>query len=69
MLQHYPAAPPTAGWEVAEGDGCHLRAQRNDRAFDVLPCRWCRPGWKRRHHLLRTGRPELAGTEICLHDL
>lgn len=71
VLQHYRAALPAAGWEVVEDDGRHLRAHRDGQAFDVMPC----PGggviWAGSDHLpsYGQGRPELAGTEICPHDL
>ncbi len=38
VLEHYRAALPAAGWEVVEDDGRHLRAHRDGRAFDVMPC-------------------------------
>lgn len=71
VLQHYRAALPAAGWEVVEDDGRHLRAHLNGRAFDVMPC----PGggviWAGSDDdpSYGQGRPELAGTEICPHDL
>jgi hypothetical protein len=71
VLQHYRAALPAAGWEVVEDDGRHLRAQLDGMAFDVTPC----PGggviWAGSvdDPSYGQGRPELAGTEICPHDL
>ena len=71
VLEHYRAALPAAGWEVAEDDGRHLRAHLNGMAFDVMPC----PGggviWAGSDDdpSYGHGRPELAGTEICPHDL
>jgi hypothetical protein len=71
VLQHYRAALPAAGWEVVEDDGRHLRAHLNGKAFDVMPC----PGggviWAGSDDepSYGQGRPELAGTEICPHDL
>jgi hypothetical protein len=71
VLQHYRAALPVAGWEVVEDDGRHLRAHLDGRAFDVMPC----PGggviWAGSDDdpSYGQGRPELAGTEICPHDL
>ncbi len=71
VLQHYRAALPAAGWEVVEDDGRHLRAHLNGRAFDVMPC----PGggviWAGSDDdpSYGQGRPDLAGTEICPHDL
>jgi hypothetical protein len=38
VLQHYRAALPEAGWKVVEDDGHHLRAEREGRAFEVVPC-------------------------------
>jgi hypothetical protein len=38
VLQHYRAALPAAGWKVIEDDGRRLRAQRDGRAFEVMPC-------------------------------
>ena len=38
VLQHYRAALPEAGWEVAEDDGRHLRARRDGQAFEVTSC-------------------------------
>jgi hypothetical protein len=71
VLQHYRVALPAAGWEVVEDDGRHLRAHLDGRAFDVMPC----PGggviWAGSDDdpSYGQGRPELAGTEICPHDL
>ncbi len=71
VLQHYRAALPAAGWEVVEDDGRHLRAHLDGRAFDVTPC----PGggviWagSEDDRSYGQGRPALAGTEICPHDL
>ena len=71
VLQHYRGALPAAGWEVVEDDGNHLRAQLDGRAFDVMPC----PGggviWAGSdgEPSYGQGRPELAGSEICPHDL
>jgi hypothetical protein len=71
VLQHYRTALPAAGWDVVEDDGRHLRAHLDGRAFDVMPC----PGggviWagSEDQRSYGQGRPELAGTEICPHDL
>ena len=71
VLQHYRAVLPAAGWEVVEDDGRHLRAQLDGRAFDVTPC----PGggviWagSEDDRSYGQGRPEMAGAEICPHDL
>ncbi|MDQ0691008.1 hypothetical protein QF047_001968 [Arthrobacter sp. W4I7] len=71
VLQHYRATLPAAGWEVLEDDGHHLRAHLNGRAFDVMPC----PGggviWAGSDDdpSYGEGRPELASTQICPHDL
>ena len=71
VLQHYRAALPEAGWEVVEDDGRHLRAEHEDLAFEVMPC----PGggivWagSKDDPAYGQGRPEMAGTEICPHDL
>lgn len=71
VLQHYRAALPAAGWEVVEDDGRHLRAHHEGLAFEVMPC----PGggivWAGSDDApaYGQGRPELAGTEICPHDL
>ncbi|WP_142060063.1 hypothetical protein [Pseudarthrobacter sp. B4EP4b] len=71
VLQHYRATLPTAGWEVVEDDGHHLRAHLNGKAFDVMSC----PGggviWagSEEDPAFGQGLPELAGTEICPHDL
>jgi hypothetical protein len=71
VLQHYRTTLPAAGWAVVEDDGHHLRAHLNGRAFDVKPC----PGggviWagSEGDPSYGQGRPELAGTEICPHDL
>jgi hypothetical protein len=71
VLQHYRSALPEAGWEVVEDDGRHLRAHHEGLAFEVMPC----PGggivWAGRDDApaYGQGRPELAGTEICPHDL
>ena len=71
VLQHYRAALPAAGWEVVEDDGRHLRAQLDGMAFAVTPC----PGggviWAGSDDdpSYGQGRPELAGTDICPHDL
>jgi hypothetical protein len=71
VLQHYRAALPAAGWEVVEDDGRHLRAHLDGRAFDVTPCPgggvvWAGSDDDRSYG---QGSPELAGTEICPHDL
>jgi len=71
VLQHYRGALLAAGWQVVEDDGRHVRAHRNGRAFDVSPC----PGggviWagSDRDPSYGQGRPGLAGTEVCPHDL
>lgn len=71
VLQHYRAALPEAGWEVVEDDGRHLRAHHEGLAFEVMPC----PGggivWagSEDEPAYGQGRPELAGTQICPHDL
>ena len=71
VLQHYRTALPAAGWDVVEDDGRHLRAHLDGRAFDVMPC----PGggviWagSEDQRSYGQGTPELAGTEICPHDL
>lgn len=71
VLQHYRAALPAAGWEVVEDDGRHLRAQLDGRAFDVMPCPGGGVVWAGSDDdpSYGQGRPELAGTEICPHDL
>lgn len=71
VLQHYRAALPAAGWEVVEDDGRHLRAQLDGRAFDVMPCPRGGVVWAGSDDdpSYGQGRPELAGTEICPHDL
>lgn len=71
VLQHYRAALPAAGWEVVEDDGRHLRAQLDGRAFDVMPCPGGGVVWAGSDDdpSYGKGRPELAGTEICPHDL
>ncbi|WP_457966660.1 hypothetical protein M1E17_08040 [Arthrobacter sp. D1-29] len=71
VLQHYRGALPAAGWEVVEDDGRHLRAHLDGRAFDVMTCPgggviWAGSDDDRSYG---QGRPELAGTEICPHDL
>lgn len=71
VLQHYRAALPEAGWEVVEDDGRHLRAHHEGLAFEVMPC----PGggivWagSEDEPAFGQGRPGLADTEICPHDL
>lgn len=71
VLQHYRSALPAAGWKVVEDDGRHLRAQRDDMAFEVMPCPGGGVVWAGSdgHPAYGQGRPELAGTEICPHDL
>lgn len=71
VMQHYRRLLPAAGWEVVEDDGHLLRAHLNGKAFAVMPC----PGggviWagSEADPSFGQGRPELAGTEICPHDL
>ena len=71
VLQHYRAALPAAGWEVVEDDGRHLRAQLDGQAFEVMPCPGGGVVWAGSDDdpAFGQGRPELAGTEICPHDL
>jgi hypothetical protein len=71
VLQHYREALPAAGWEVVEDDGRHLRAQLDGRAFDVMPCPGGGVVWAGSDDdpSFGQGRPELAGNEICPHDL
>lgn len=38
VLQHYRAALPAAGWEVIADDGRHLRAHRENMAFELRLC-------------------------------
>ena len=70
-LQHSRAARPAAGGAVVEDDGRHLRAQLDGRAFDVMPCPGGGVVWAGSDDdpSFGQGRPELAGTEICPHDL
>lgn len=71
VLQHYRAALPEAGWEVVEDDGRHLRAQHEGLAFEVMPCPGGGVVWAGSEDdpAYGQGRPELAGIEICPHDL
>jgi uncharacterized protein YjeT (DUF2065 family) len=71
VLQHYRAALPAAGWEVVVDDGRHLRAQLDGRAFAVMPCPGGGVVWAGSDDYPSYGqeRRELAGTEICPHDL
>ena len=71
VLQHYRAALPASGWAVVEDDGRHLRAQLNGRAFAVMPCPKGGVIWAGGDDepSFGQGRPELAGMEICPHDL
>lgn len=71
VLQHYRAALPAAGWQVVEDDGRHLRAHLDGRAFAVMPCPRGGVVWAGSDDdtSFGQGRPELAGTEICPHDL
>jgi hypothetical protein len=38
ILQHYRAALLRAGWSVTEDDARHLRAERDEMAFEVIVC-------------------------------
>ena len=38
MLQHYRKALPDAGWRVTEDEADHLRAERDEMAFEVVTC-------------------------------
>ena len=71
VLQHYRAALPEAGWEVVEDDGRHLRAEHDGLAFEVMPCPGGGAVWAGNDDdpAYGQGRPELAGTDICPHDL
>lgn len=71
VLQHYRAALPAAGWDVVEDDGRHLRARLDGRAFAVMPCPRGGVVWAGSDDdpAFGQGRSELAGAEICPHDL
>jgi len=71
VLQHYRAALPAGGWEVVEDDGRHLRAEHEGLAFEVMPCPGGGAVWAGNDDdpAYGQGRPELAGTDICPHDL
>jgi len=38
VLEHYRGALDDAGWQVVEDDDQHLRAERDDMAFEVVVC-------------------------------
>jgi hypothetical protein len=38
VVQHYRLALRDAGWRAVEDDGDHLRAERDDMAFEVVRC-------------------------------
>lgn len=38
VLAHYRTALPEAGWRIVEEDERHLRAERDDMAFEVTAC-------------------------------
>lgn len=38
VLQHYRTALPDAGWRVTEDGADHLRAERDEMAFEVVTC-------------------------------
>ena len=69
VLQHYRAALPEAGWEVAEDDGRHLRAQRDGQAFEVTPCPGGGAIWTGAEDdpAYGQGTAVQPGTDICTH--
>jgi hypothetical protein len=38
VLQHYRSELRRTGWQTVEDDGDHLRAERDDMAFEVIKC-------------------------------
>lgn len=65
VLQHYRRALPDAGWRVTEDEADHLRAERDEMAFEVVTCGdrggvvWA--GVIRAPHRATCDSPDIAG--------
>ena len=58
VLPHYRAALPEVGWLVVEDDRRHLRAERDDMAFEVVVC-------GRGGGVVWAGKADLSGGAQC----